>query len=76
MMLNLEIFPNDRIQMLADELATMLKQSLSKTDGSEIDIKMMYDHIPDVTLDSGKVIEYKGCYQGLYEYNTEGSVVI
>lgn len=56
MMLNLEMFPNDRIQMLADELAKILKHSLSKTDGSEVNIKMMYDHIPGVTLDTGKVI--------------------
>jgi hypothetical protein len=76
MMLNLEIFPNDRIQMLADELARMLKQSLSKTDGKEINIKMMYDHIPSVELDTGKVIEYNGCRQGLYEHSTEGSIVV
>jgi hypothetical protein len=55
-MLNLEIFPNDRIQMLAEELAKMLKHSLSKTDGSEINIKMMYDHIPGLLSDTGKVI--------------------
>jgi len=56
MMLNLEVFPNDRIQMLAEELAKMLKHRLSKTDGSEINIKMMYDHIPGLSSDTRKVI--------------------